>query len=53
MLPADSVLSLLLDVMRNIVAEVALLGSLIALALEELLANHKLIEHVVLIECGV
>ena len=53
MLPADSVLSLLLDVMRNIVAEVALLGSLVTLALEELLANHKLIEHVVLIECGV
>ena len=53
MLPADSVLHLLLDVMRNIVAEVALLGSLITPALEELLANHKLIEHVTLIECCV
>merc|ERR1712004_16571 len=51
MLPAYSVLHLLLDVVRNVVAEVALLGSPNTLALEELLADHKLVECAVLIEC--
>ena len=51
MLPTNSVLHLLLDVVLDIVAKVAVFGGLVAFALKEFLADYELVEDVLIFEC--